>query len=89
MITYSDDINIAKLEMTVISECQKIYFEAKKSFEEMPDNVWILHNSKLCKNCNTDKKIEKSWLLLNGEITTGIQYKSSNFQAFNNSGFFT
>lgn len=90
MPTYSDnDINIAKLEMTIISECQKIYFEAKKSFEEMSDKVWILHNSRLGKDSGTDKKIEKSWLLLNGEITTGIQYKGSNFQTFNNSSFFT
>lgn len=89
MIPYSDNgINIAELEMTVISECQKIYFEAKKSFEEIPDLVWILHNSRLCKKCDTDKKIEMSWLLLNGEIKAGIQYKSSNFQTINNSSFF-
>lgn len=89
MIPYSDNgINIAELEITVISECQKIYFEAKKSFEEIPDLVWILHNSRLCKKCDTDKKIEMSWLLLNGEIKAGIQYKSSNFQTINNSSFF-
>ena len=78
---------IAKIEQIMVAECEKLYEDIKKEFNDISNRVWILHNKNLTEEENKPD-IEMTWLLENGTINNTASYSRSTFSQMDDNGFF-